>query len=74
MVILEDALIPEEVTKECLKCKDKEAMAEAIVRLLSDRDHWASVSAASKAYASNFTWSKAAINTRKVYADVLGHD
>lgn len=70
VIVREDARIPEEVRKYCIKAKSKEDMADKMYELLTDSSLRCEVARNGQKYRENFTWKKTIERTLKVYEEI----
>ena len=71
VLILNDARIPAEVTKECIVCTDVNDMAAKTLSLLEDPLKRRRISHAGIEYASKFTWENTVKQTLEVYDELF---
>lgn len=71
VIIREDAHIPEEVSKYCLKATCEEDMAEKIYELLTDTQLRNCVTERGLGYSQQFTWEKTVQETLQVYEQIM---
>lgn len=71
VIIREDAHIPAEVSKCCLKATSEEDMAERIHELLTNRNLRQTVIEEGLEYSQQFTWERTVQETLAVYEDAL---
>jgi glycosyltransferase involved in cell wall biosynthesis len=71
VIVREDALIPSETSKCCIKVKTEEDMADKIYNLLENHDWRENIIKGGLEYSKQFTWERAIEKTIKVYREVL---
>jgi len=71
VIIRENAHIPQEVSKCCVKCKSEQDMAEQIYSILNDEKQYRSISENGIKYSKTFTWDKMVNETISVYKEVI---
>jgi len=74
VIIREDAHIPPEVTKYCIKAKSEEDMADKIYDLLKNPSLRQALVQKGLEYSKEFTWVKTVSETIKVYEEVIESD
>ena len=72
VIIREEALIAEEVSRSCLKAGSERDMADKLLQLLSDRDSRERVAEEGLEYSQQFTWERAVQRTLEVYQKAMG--
>jgi glycosyltransferase involved in cell wall biosynthesis len=71
VVIRDDAHIPDETAKYCIKARSKEDMANKIYQLLIDKEFREDITSKGLDYSRHFTWDKTVESTIKIYEDIL---
>ncbi len=71
VIVREDAHIPAEVSKCCLKASSEEDMADKIYELLTDADLRQSMTEQGLEYTQQFAWERTAHETLKVYEQAV---
>jgi glycosyltransferase involved in cell wall biosynthesis len=62
-----DARIPEEVSRCCVKAASVEDMAEQMARVITDTEYARGIARQALAYSSQFTWDRTVKETIGVY-------
>lgn len=70
VIIREDARIPRETSKFCLKAKSEKDMANIIYNLFTDTSFRTNVSKEGRNYSEQFTWERTIEETIKVYESI----
>jgi glycosyltransferase involved in cell wall biosynthesis len=71
VIIRNEARIPEEVSRCCVKAISLEDMAEQMARLLLDAEFSQKIASNALAYSSQFTWERTVTETIAVYDSIL---
>ena len=71
VIIREDAHIPEEVSKCCLKASSEEDMAEKVYQLLTNSELKRDIIKKGLIYSKQFTWERTAEDTINIYKKCL---
>ena len=71
VIIREDAHIPEEVSKCCLKADSEQDMADKIYRLLMDEHLSQAIAEEGLEYSQQFTWERTVQETLGVYEEAM---
>lgn len=70
-IIRENAHIPLEVSKCCIKCKSEKNMADLIFNILTNDEHYTDISKRGIEYSKTFTWDKMVSETISLYNEIL---
>jgi len=70
VIVREDARIPQEVTKHCVRAESEEDMAKKIYELLTNTSFKKHVVKKGLEYSKRFTWEKTIKKTLKIYEEV----
>ncbi|RJS75271.1 glycosyltransferase family 1 protein [Methanophagales archaeon] len=71
VIVRQNAYIPREVTKYCVKAKSEEDMARKIYELLTNSSLRDDIIKKGLEYSKQFTWGKTVSETIKVYEEIL---